>query len=158
MGITVSSSQNEEKIYDEFRGLWVTATPEERIRQSLLKKMVGALSYPKGLLTVEASLSRVCNKQIISVSKIPTRRLDIICFAKRKNSLVPLLIIECKEDASLVEAAWQQVLGYNHFVQAPFLAVAYPDGERFGYPTEKGFVFLSRLPSYTDLIRAVNYA
>ncbi len=155
MGTTVSSNLSEEKIYDEFRKLWVIATPEERVRQALLRKMVSHLSYPKGLLNIEVSLARICSKEINSCAKIPSRRLDVVCFTKQRDTLVPLLIIECKESSSLTESAWQQVLGYNHFVRARFLAVSHPEGELFGYPTEKGFAFLPYLPSYADLVRAV---
>lgn len=151
MGILASSSQNEERLYDPIRELWVAATPEEKVRQALLLDMVQRLSYPKALLSVEVALATV------GKGSPPARRLDIVSFGRRGASLAPLLIVECKESASLEEKAWQQVLGYNHFVGAPFLAVAHPEGVRIGYSSPQGLCFLSGLPSYSQLLLAVSH-
>ena len=151
-----SSSQSRGLIYDEVRKLWVAATPEERVRQNLLKKMIYGLSYPRELLSVEKSLSELCMNSHL----VPSRRIDIVCFAKgkgMKSSLYPLLIIECKEKADLLDEALEQVKGYNHFLKAPFIAVAHPDGEVFGYPSDKGISFLTFLPTYLDLMSAASH-
>ena len=150
------SSQSKGLIYDEVRQQWVSSTPEERVRQKLLKKMIYGLSYPRELLSIEKSLAELC----VGSHLVPSRRVDIVCFAKGKGaqpSLYPILIIECKEKAELLEDALAQVKGYNHFLKAPFIAVAHPEGEVFGYPSEKGTAFLPHLPTYQDLISSVNY-
>lgn len=156
MGTTVSSRRSEERIYDEIRGAWVVATPEEKVRQALLQKMLYTLAYPKGLISVEVSLSRLSRVSQMD-KKIPPRRLDIVCFAKAGDRLRPLLVIECKESETLADKAWQQVLGYNHFIGAKFLAVAHPKGELFGYPASLGFSSLPYLPAYSDLVKAAQY-
>lgn len=151
-----SSSQSRGLIYDEVRQMWVSATPEERVRQQLLKKMIYGLSYPRELLSIEKSLPELC----INSHLAPSRRVDIVCFAKgqgAQSSLYPLLIIECKEKAELLDDALEQVKGYNHFLKALFIAVAYPEGEVFGYPADKGMAFLQYLPKYQDLISAANH-
>jgi hypothetical protein len=139
-----------EVLYDEVRKLWVTATPEEIVRQNLLKKMIEKLSYPRELLSVEKSLGDLCSYK----QEVPFRRVDIACFAKGKEGVYPLLLIECKESSALRDSALAQVRGYNHFFKATFIAVSHPGGETFGYPSEKGFSFLPYLPKYTDLIQA----
>ncbi len=138
------------EVYDEIRGLWVVSTPEEIVRQKLIQKMLKELSYPRELLSVEKSLSELCNETV------PVRRVDITCFGKNLvGGVSPLLVIECKEQQSYVDQAIEQILGYNHFLKAPFIGVAYPEGELFGFMTKKGLSFLPYFPKYQDLIRAV---
>lgn len=153
MGTMELSNPSEGLVYDEIRKLWVSATPEEKVRQMLIKKMITTLSYPRELLSIERSLADLSG--ITAHKKIPNRRVDITIFAKKSTTLYPILVIECKESKGLVEEAVSQVQGYNYFIKAPFVAVAYPEGEIFGYLTKEGFSTLPYLPSYEDLIRAV---
>lgn len=153
METTELSNPSEGLVYDEIRKLWVFATPEEKVRQTLIKKMVYTLSYPRELLSVERSLADLCG--VSAHKKIPNRRVDIISFAKSSSMLSPLLVIECKESSALMQEALNQVQGYNYFIKAPFIAVAYPEGESFGYLTQEGFAYLPYIPSYKDLISAV---
>ncbi len=153
METTESSSPNSDSVYDEIRRAWVRATPEEKVRQILIRKMVFELSYPRELISVERSLKDLCGPNVNG--KIPTRRVDITSFAKGPSGLYPLLIIECKEHETLIQEALRQVHGYNFFLKAPFVAVAYPGGEVFGYLTKNGFSYFPYIPSYQDLLSAV---
>jgi hypothetical protein len=83
----------------------VANTPEEQVRQSLIKKMIVELGFPKGLISVER--------------KIGSRRFDLVCYSKE---MTPLLLVECKAGA-IDEAAARQVLGYNDSVKAPFICL-----------------------------------
>lgn len=156
----VSSAPSNHEIYDPIRKKWVKATPEEKVRQSLIKKMINELSYPRELIAIEKALSEIPSIPLPK-KDFPDRRIDLLCFAKKNSSqLVPLLIIECKECFSLIDVAKQQVIGYNHFVQAPFIGVAHPDGIEFGYydiRTQK-YVFFNKLPSYNALTRELENA
>lgn len=139
-----------EGLFDPFRGLWVKASGEERIRQALLRKMVEELGYPKGLIAVEKSL-----KEIVARSCSLKRRVDIVCFAKAPDDpsqLFPLLLVECKE-SSLGRRAMEQVIGYNCFVQAPFVAVASREECLLGVwdRVTKKYAFCPGLPSYSRL-------
>lgn len=82
----------------------VADTPEERVRQRLLKQMILKLGYPRSLMAVERAVGM--------------RRFDIICY---RPSMEPLLLIECKAEE---EDALGQVMGYNMTVKAPFLCIA----------------------------------
>ncbi len=84
----------------------VADTPEEKVRQNLLRKMVQEWGFPKGLLSVERGIG--------------ARRTDIVCYTPEKS---PLLLIECKA-GPIEEMAMQQVLGYNETIKAPFLCLA----------------------------------
>lgn len=155
MAITASSSPNKEQIYDPFRKVWVTATPEEKVRQALLQKMVKELLYPIEFLSVERALCDLCVQS--KEKKIPTRRVDIACFAKGgKMGVYPLLVIECKESSTLAKKALSQVKGYNTFLGAPFVAIAYPEGVLFSYFSQNKEYSLDYLPSYQMLLQAVD--
>jgi hypothetical protein len=158
-----SSSPNKEELFDPIRKKWVLATPEEKVRQMLLQQMILELSYPRELLTIEKSLSEMPHLKGGGSSSAPLRRTDVLCFAKGihpEHSLYPLLLIECKECASLTEEAKQQVIGYNYFIKACFVAVAYPKGIQWGYYDSKvqNYSFFSSLPSYHRLMQAVAHA
>lgn len=92
--------------------------PEEKIRQSLIEFMKKELYYPHEMISVERSLSSFPH---LKGKKVPNRRFDIAVFGTKK--IVPLLIIECKA-VSITEKSFDQVIGYNHLVQAPFIALA----------------------------------
>ena len=157
MGIMELSIHNKNQVYDRVRNLWVSATPEEIVRQHLLKKMIDELFYPKELIVVEKSLSEF---SLFSSGPTPLRRIDIACFAKNihpDHSLYPLLLIECKESERDAMKAFDQVKGYNLFVRAYFVAVSYPKGELFGFLERGEFRLLDYLPSYTQLIQAISH-
>ena len=140
-----------QQVYDEIRGTFVIATPEEIVRQNLLRKMTQALGYPKELLSVERALADLCP----SIPGVPPRRVDVAVFYKKKETLLPLMLLECKESATLAKKALEQVKGYNHFFKAPFIAVSHPDGELFGYIGKQGLTSLPYLPTYQNLVEGV---
>lgn len=115
----VSCPQNRE-VYDPFRKIWVEASPEEIVRQTLLAKMVGELNYPKHLIAVEKEISSLPHLTERK-KEVPKRRLDILCFDKKNHR--PLLLIECKA-IPLKRAMLPQLLGYNAFVKAPYVCLA----------------------------------
>lgn len=159
MAIMGSSSQNKQ-IFDEIRGIWVAATPEEIVRQKLLHRMVHQLKFPKELIAVEKSIEEIV-PLFSAKSRLPARRADIICFAKGAHpgsAFYPLLLIECKQGA-IDEGAMDQVLGYNHFIQAYFVAVANDVELRLGHYNSdlKNYDFISFLPTYHQLIDITNY-
>lgn len=155
-----SSSQNK-TLFDEVRSLHVAATPEEIVRQQLLKKMIHELGYPKELLAVEKELKEMVHLKGSS-HFIPQRRADIVCFAKGihpHHALYPLLLVECKKEA-LDKLALDQLLGYNHLVGAYFMALANDRGVQCGYidGPSKEARFSPFLPTYSQLIEAVRHA
>ncbi len=135
------------QVFDEIRGKHVPATPEELIRQSLLYIMIYRLHFPKELIAIEKQLSEL--PHLNGLSSLPERRADIICFANNIHPdypLYPLLLVECKEGKVSREAI-EQALGYNHYVKAPYIAVAGSDGVQLIHPQKVLF-----LPSYHQLL------
>jgi len=103
------------------RKIQVKATPEEHVRQKFLQQMIGEWGYPPSLIMVEKALSELPLQNDTS-KKIPQRRMDIVAYTKTGESLRPLLLIECKEKDNSKKAL-RQLLGYNYFIQAPFVAL-----------------------------------
>ena len=150
-----SSTPNKDLIYDRVRGRWVVSTPEEKVRQNLLAKLIQELCFPKALISVEKALSELPLSQ---AGYIPLRRVDIACFIKAPNdpsSMQAFLLIECKESKRQAQMALEQVKGYNFYLKAPFIAVAYPEGEIMGWGYGKDFKVAPFIPPYQQLLKAV---
>ena len=146
------------KLYDPIRHCELPSFPEEKVRQKLIKKMIGELKFPKSLIAVEKDLKSLPHLLNVHFSS-NKRRADIICFAKGINDqyeLFPLLLIECKA-IKLTQKAIDQVLGYNHFVKAYFTCIA-NDKEIKTYWFDfkkKKYEYVDFLPSYDQLMKAV---
>jgi len=121
--------------------------PEEKIRQSLLTFMKEQLSYPKEMISVERSLSSFPH---LAGKKVPNRRFDIAVFGTK--DVVPLLVIECKA-VPLNRDAFDQVIGYNHLVQAPFIALANGDEVITLMKKNDGYIEKEGLPTYDFLLK-----
>lgn len=116
--------------------------------------MVNKLGYPLETLSVEKGLDQMFHLDQ-QPSTVPNRRADIICFAKDihpDHSLYPLLLIECKS-VKLNSKARGQVIGYNRFVRAYYIALANEDEIETGWfdPSLNGYQFCNGLPEYSSL-------
>jgi type I restriction enzyme M protein len=132
------------EIYDELRGIWVAATPEEVVRQGWLQRMVHSLGYPKGRIGVEKSL-----RLLTPEGYTCQRRADIICY---DSDFQPLVLIECKA-GELTEGALSQVLGYNAVIGARHVAIVNAQEIEFRYNLPSGVVVFHYLPQYEELFK-----
>jgi hypothetical protein len=142
------------QVYDNIRQQWVAATPEEIVRQQWIQKMVQQLGFPKELLVIERELKMLPHLQQYPYP-LPTRRVDILSFGKGSSDIFPLLLIECKDEA-LSQPALDQALAYNTFVQAFYVAIVNRDQIRLKYNLACSRCEINRLPSFKDLMEAVN--
>lgn len=142
-------------LYCQIRKEWVAALPEEIVRQRILNHMVSELQFPQALVSVECALSRFPHLSPAERARAPSRRVDIVCFAKQASSgqLFPLLVVECKA-VKLTPKVINQVLGYNHFMRARFIAIANASEFRTGWfdVQQQKFVFIDFLPDYHALM------
>ncbi|MCK4934176.1 MAG: type I restriction enzyme HsdR N-terminal domain-containing protein [Simkaniaceae bacterium] len=145
-------------IYDGVRKNFVRATPEEIVRQTLVQIMVSDLGFPSSYIAVEKKLSELPH---LSMEKrlIPRRRFDIICFAKNEQAKIPffpLLLVECKA-TNLNAKAFDQVIGYNSFIRARFVALVNEKERHLGWfdHTKKKYQFTPHLPSYQKLLESL---
>ncbi len=116
-------------------------TPEERVRQALLFQMLGPLTFPRSLVTVEKRVGT-------------TRRSDIVAFAKVGEELKPVVLIECKAEV-VNEETYAQAAGYNAFLSAPFICLAHAGGIRTFWKTDTGLQSVPFLPPYAQLVRCL---
>ena len=146
------------KIYCEGRKTWVSCTPEEIVRQRLISELTTSLKFPINHIVLEKAVRQMPHLYL-SNQRIPDRRVDIVCFAKGihpKHDLYPLLIIECKA-AKLTSKVISQVVGYNHFIKAPFIAVANATEIQFGFNAgQNQYTFIPYIPSYQELILSLS--
>jgi hypothetical protein len=98
-----------EEVFDPIRRKWVRLTPEEEVRQMLLRDLVDNYQVPPGLISVEFS---------ITVNGME-KRCDVVVFSPQLN---PVMIVECK--ARHIEISQQvisQASTYNLKLKVPFL-------------------------------------
>ena len=115
--------------------------PEERVRQALLRQMLGPLSFPKGLISVELAIAA-------------KRRADIVVYRKKGDTLNPLLLVECKHE-SVDEVAYAQAMGYNFDLKAPFWCLAHEGGIRTFWKESGQIKSVGFLPPYPQLLLRV---
>ena len=132
------ASSNPSELFDPFRKKWVIKTPEERVRQALLERMVNHLGYPKSALAVEKGLHA-------------KRRLDIICYTKEGK---PLLLVECKA-LTLSDDTKEQVIGYNESIKAPYICIAAKNALMTGAYDGQKWSFFEGLPTYPSLLKGL---
>lgn len=143
-----------EPLFCSLRKLWVAPLPEEKIRQALVQKMIQELGYPQGSVALEKSLHQLPHLQ--SKAALPNRRADIIVFAKNlhlHHPFYPLLLIECKA-TPLTHKVLRQIIGYNQFVEAYFIAAVNQTTLQLGWYDRPShdYCFEEGLPSYDELI------
>lgn len=133
-------------IWDPVRRQWVESTPEEILRQKWIQIMVQELGYPPHFLAVERDLA-----SLASAGADPHRRIDIVCFFKAKEGLLPLLLVECKA-GSIEKGAEEQALGYNDLVRAPFICLVGKEGAKTLWRELGKVASVPFLPTYNQLI------
>lgn len=125
-------------LWDPIRKQWVAKTPEEEVRQKLIKKMIEELGYPKGLISVEKGLGG--------------RRFDLVCYAPK--TLKPLLLVECKA-GKLGHEAENQVLGYNYKIGAPFVCLVNGQEIKTVWREKDKVMTVPFLPPFSQLVAAL---
>jgi hypothetical protein len=139
------------KLYDSLRKKWIEATPEEKVRQKWIQIMIHELGFPSSMISLEKSLQEA-SLQGKGIAP-PNRRLDLICYTKNEEgTLAPLLIVEFKA-TPLHSQAIEQIIRYNTYIGAKYVAVANDLAIMLGmYDPEKNeYHFTSDLPPYQEL-------
>lgn len=119
---------------------------------------MNALEFPVSCIAIEKGLASMPHLQGVAYP-LPLRRADVVCFAKKIGddfNLFPLLLIECKS-VKLTSKMENQVVGYNHFLNAAFVALVNQFEVRTGWfdNREEKYQFISSLPSYKELLSKV---
>jgi hypothetical protein len=99
----------------------VAATPEERVRQGFIRHLVEERGFPLAHIAVELSLKEMPHLSLHPPQLL--RRADILCYTPHG---LPLLLVECKANR-LDQKAKNQLIGYNCFVKAHYIALVNAD-------------------------------
>lgn len=147
-----------DSLFCPLRKKWVSALPEEKIRQALVHDLTQRLGFPLGNIVLEKSLSQLPHLQ--SCTSLPKRRADLIVLVKNLHPqypFYPLLLVECKA-VPLTQKVLRQIVGYNQFVKACFIAAVNQTTAYLGWydPEQQDYCFQEGLVSYDRLLVTVH--
>jgi hypothetical protein len=128
-------------IFDTIRKKFIVLTPEEWVRQHLIRYLVEEKKYPQSLVSVEKSL-KLNNTQ---------KRTDLRIYNQKKELIV---LAECKSYAiSISQKTIEQALRYELSLQSQLIVLS--NGLMhycFQKNNEGKFNALQTLPEYSTLI------
>lgn len=131
------------EIFDEVRKKYLKLSPEEWVRQNLIKYLINDKGIPPGLISIEKGL------KVNTMNK----RTDIVVYNKNAK---PGMIVECKAaSVKIDQKAFEQIAQYNMSLKVPLLLVSNGlshycckiDFEK------KSFSFLESIPDYELLCK-----
>jgi type I site-specific restriction endonuclease len=97
------------EIFDPVRRKWVALTPEEGVRQGVIRYLHEEKKYPYELMQVEGTIT------LNGMS----RRCDIVVFDK---TMAARMIVECKRpDVAITQKVADQACRYNTVLRVPWL-------------------------------------
>ena len=107
--LPVKTEHNRPVVFDPVRKIWVALTPEEHVRQLLIRHLTETLLYPLSLIAVEKGLM-IGNRR---------KRFDLVVYDRLAHT--PWLLAECKApDVPLTDAALHQLLDYHNHLQCRY--------------------------------------
>lgn len=133
------NSENKVAIFDEIRKKFVILTPEEWVRQNVVRFLLEEKKYPKSYINVE---------KLIKINDL-SKRYDIVVF--QPNGEI-FLLIECKApEVKISQQTFDQIARYNLVLNAKHLMITNGLNHYFcqmDFENEK-YSFLRDLPDYT---------
>ncbi|HPM12578.1 MAG TPA: type I restriction enzyme HsdR N-terminal domain-containing protein [Bacteroidales bacterium] len=138
---SIKKINNVPYIFDEIRKKYVKITPEEWVRQHIVKFLIHYKNYPPTLIQLEVSM------KIYGLQK----RADIVCY---NSQGMALLVVECKApEVSITNQVFHQISNYNILLKAPYLLVS--NGITHAACSidfdSKSYAFLHEIPNYEDM-------
>lgn len=133
------NSENKVSIFDEIRKKFIILTPEEWVRQHVVRFLLEEKKYPKSLINVE---------KVLKVNGL-RKRYDVVVY---KNDGSIWVLIECKApEIKIAQATFDQIARYNMTMKAEYLMVTNGMNHYFckmDFENEK-YQFLYELPEYS---------
>lgn len=133
------NSENKVAIFDEIRKKFVVLTPEEWVRQHVVRFLLEQKKYPKSHINVE---------KIIKINGL-TKRYDAVVFQPDGTIF---LLVECKAPGvPISQNTFDQIARYNMTVNAMHMMVTNGLNHYFCQMDheEEKYIFLPDLPEYT---------
>ena len=110
--IDVKIIESKNYIFDSIRKKYLILTPEEWVRQNLVRYFIKDLNYPKGLIKTESSLKYNNLK----------KRSDILIF---NNDMTHFLVVECKSyKLKLNKSHISQSAMYNKIYKSKYVMIS----------------------------------
>ncbi len=132
------NSENKVAIFDEIRKKFVILTPEEWVRQNVVRFLLDEKKYPKSYVNVE---------KVIKINGL-TKRYDVVVFQPNGQLF---LLIECKApEVAISQNTFDQIARYNMVLEAKYLMVTNGLNHYFcqmDFENEK-YLFLKALPEF----------
>lgn len=138
----IKETSGRQQIFDSIRKKFVALTPEEWVRQHLIKLLTEQYGVPVGLMAIEKP---------VKIGKL-VQRADIVVYDRGSN---PILIVEVKAPSVTIDQkALDQASRYNRSLNVKYVILSNGiqhivlnfDNERQGY------VILEKMPHYQELI------
>ncbi|SDW52770.1 type I restriction enzyme HsdR N-terminal domain-containing protein [Flavobacterium degerlachei] len=133
------NSENKVSIFDEIRKKFIILTPEEWVRQHVVKFLLEEKNYPKSHINVE---------KVLKVNGL-RKRYDVVVYNPDGSIFI---LVECKApEIKIAQATFDQIARYNMTLDAQFLMVTNGLDHYFcqmDFENEK-YQFLANLPNYT---------
>jgi len=108
----IEKVNNKLVIFDVLRKKSVRLTPEEWVRQHLIRYLIEIRHYPKSMIKVESGLKY----------NTLLKRSDILIFDNTGN---PFMVIECKSpDCKLDDKVIHQVAAYSRSLKVKYIGVS----------------------------------
>ncbi|WP_395047000.1 type I restriction enzyme HsdR N-terminal domain-containing protein [Flavobacterium sp.] len=140
------NSENKVFIFDEIRKKFVILTPEEWVRQNVVRFLLEEKKYPKSYINVE---------KLIKIGGL-SKRYDIVVF--EPNGKI-FLLIECKApEVPISQNTFDQIARYNMVLEAEYLMVTNGLNHYFcqmDFENEK-YLFLKELPEFQIITKSTN--
>ena len=132
------NSENKVSIFDEVRKKFIILTPEEWVRQHVVRFLLEEKNYPKSLINVE---------KVLKVNGL-RKRYDVVVFNPDGSIFI---LIECKApEIKISQATFDQIARYNMTMKAQYLMITNGLNHYFcqmDFENEK-YQFLPELPVY----------
>jgi hypothetical protein len=132
------NSENKIAVFDELRKKFVILTPEEWVRQHVVKFLVLDKNYPKNHINVEKQLK---------LGRL-TKRYDAVVY-KPDGSIK--VVVECKAPhIKITQEVFDQIARYNMSLKADYLMLTNGLDHyycKLDYEAEK-YEFLAEIPTY----------
>ena len=129
------------KIFDFVRKKFVVLTPEEWVRQHVLRYLFEEKKIPSSLIAVEKEI--IYNHQ--------KKRFDVLIY---NNAAKPVLMVECKSpEVEILQDVFNQIAVYNSLFGVDFLLITNGIKNfccKFNVQT-KSYDFIKEIPSYNEL-------
>jgi len=135
------NSENKVAIFDEVRKKFILLTPEEWVRQHVVKFLTEEKKYPKSHINVE---------KVLKINGL-TKRYDVVVF--QPDGQIHLLV-ECKApEVTISQSVFDQIARYNMTMDAAYLMVTNGLNHYFCRidKEQEQYTFLRELPQYNTI-------